>query len=116
MNKTNAQLIDLLDDWYNNIYQEVYHEKRELDKCKNLDKAQSQWQMISQSNDNDVSTYIFENTYLKKSVQIVDDYVIGFFQRKISLFFFILTKMVKHKLQLEILNTFKKMRVLAIGI
>lgn len=84
MNKSNAQLIDLLDDWFKNIYQEVYHE-RGLNKCKDLDKAEKQWKMIS--HDNDDNSYVFENTYLKKSAQIVDDYVIGFFSKKDFVFF-----------------------------
>lgn len=85
-NKTNnqPQLIALLEDWFKNIYQQVYHEQRGLEKCNDLDKAQGQWQIISHNEDN---TYIFENTYLKKSAQIVDDYVIGFYSQNDFAFF-----------------------------
>jgi len=87
LNKTDAQLIDLLDDWFKNLYQEIYYEERCLNKCQNLDKAHRQWKMISHVNDNDINTYVFENTYLKKSAQVVDDYVIGFFSQKDFAFF-----------------------------
>lgn len=87
MNNSNAKLIDLLDDWFQNLYQEVYYESRGLNKCQNLDKAHGQWKMISHVNDNDINTYVFENTYLKKLAQVVDDYVIGFFPQKDLAFF-----------------------------
>lgn len=81
------QLINLLDDWFENIYQEIYYEQLKLNKCKNLDKAQRQWKIVSHTNDNDINTYVFENTFLKKLAKIVDDDVLGFFPQKDFAFF-----------------------------
>ena len=60
MNKIYENLIELLNDWFE-MYQEVYYEERELDKCKNLSEANGQWKFVSYINTNGIDTHVFEN-------------------------------------------------------
>lgn len=99
------QLIDLLDDWFENIYQQIYHEKRLLDKCRNLETARGQWEFCSTTHSN---TYIFKNVYLGKCAQIVDECVIGFFSQKDFAFFLHINAEGKTQVEIGDLEYFQK--------
>ena len=111
MNKIYENLIELLNDWFE-MYQEVYYEERELDKCKNLSEANGQWKFVSYINTNGIDTHVFENIYLKKLVQIENYDLIGFFPQQ-DYAFFIHNEYGKTRVEIGDLEYFQKMKAMS---